>query len=492
MVSDMMTAEQLKGSILQLAMQGKLVEQRPEEGTGDELYKEIQAEKKRLIKEGKIKKGKLLQPVSEESMPFDIPMTWKWVHLESVISLLSGADLSPDKYNSLGNGTVYITGASNIEKGTININRWTEYPKNIAHRGDLLLTCKGTVGKTAILDLEEAHIARQIMAVTPILCNVEFVDFFIQFIVTDLQKKAKSMIPGIERASVLSALLPLPPIEEQKRIVAKIEELMPFVEQYAAASTKLNTLNTTFPDQMKKSILQEAVQGKLVPQDPNDEPASVLLKKIAEEKKRLIKEGKIKKQKALPEITEDEIPFDVPESWEWARLGSLILEAKDGPHFSPKYLEKGVPFISTRNISSGKLDFSGAKYISEKDHEEFSKRVSPKKGDILYSKGGTTGIAAVNDTNEIFDVWVHVAVLSLGEIINPYYLAMALNSPHCYKLSQKYTHGTSNHDLGLTRMVKITVPVPPVKEQQRIIDRLNEILPIVELFMEGKRDSFYV
>ena len=221
----------MQKSILQMAIQGKLVEQRPEEGTGEELYRRIQAEKQALIKAGKIKKEKPLPVITEDEIPFEIPESWKWVRLNTVISLLSGSDLTPDKYNAQCKGIPYITGASNIDGNSIIINRWTEYPNNVAHYGDLLLTCKGTVGKTSILTEKEVHIARQIMAITPVLVDTVFIQRFIECQVDGLKSKAKSMIPGIERDNVLKLALPLPPLAEQKRIVARLEELLPLCER---------------------------------------------------------------------------------------------------------------------------------------------------------------------------------------------------------------------------------------------------------------------
>lgn len=177
---------------------------------------------------------------------------------------------------------------------------------------------------------------------------------------------------------------------------------------------------------------------------------------------------------------DDEIPFDLSDSWEWVTLGQIILSVADGPHYSPQYQSHGIPLISTRNISSGKLDLSSAKYVTQEVYNELCKRCKPKKGDVLYSKGGTTGIAAVNDSDIEFNVWMHVAVLSLGKNLNPHYLAIALNSPHCYVQSQHYTHGTSNRDLGLTRMVKIALPLPPINEQARIVKQVEMILPMVK------------
>ena len=227
-----MTPEQLKASILQYAIQGKLVEQRPEEGTAEELYQQIREEKQKLIKEGKIKKEKPLAEITEDEIPFDIPESWKWVRLGNCIDLLSGQDLTSNRYNNTNNGIVYLTGASNIDNdGNIIINRWTTSPTSIAHRGNLLLTCKGTIGKTCILNIDEAHIARQIMAITAILIDINYLKYFIEISIKLLQAKAKSMIPGIDRDTVNGLLVPLPPLEEQHRIVAKIEELLPYCDQ---------------------------------------------------------------------------------------------------------------------------------------------------------------------------------------------------------------------------------------------------------------------
>ena len=224
--------EDMKKSILQYAIQGKLVEQRPEEGNAEELYQQIQEEKQKLIKEGKIKKEKPLAEITEDEIPFDIPESWKWVRLGNCIDLLSGQDLTSNRYNNTNNGIVYLTGASNIDNdGNIIINRWTTSPTSIAHRGNLLLTCKGTIGKTCILNIDEAHIARQIMAITAILIDINYLKYFIEISIKLLQAKAKSMIPGINRDTVNGLLVPLPPLEEQHRIVAKIEELLPYCDQ---------------------------------------------------------------------------------------------------------------------------------------------------------------------------------------------------------------------------------------------------------------------
>ena len=270
--------------------------------------------------------------------------------------------------------------------------------------------------------------------------------------------------------------MPLPPLAEQKRIVERVEEIFRILDTIDEAQEKY----TADVESLKAKLITAGIQGKLTEQLDSDGTAEELYQQIQEEKQKLIKEGKIKKEKPLPAIKDEEIPFEIPENWKWVRLGSLLHGVTDGPHYSPKYIDSGIPFISTRNIANGKLDFSSAKYISPELHEELCKRCKPKKGDVLYSKGGTTGIAVVNDSDIEFNVWVHVAVLSMGANVNPYYLAMALNSPHCYGQSQEYTKGTANRDLGLTRMVKITLPLPPLAEQKRIAEVLEKTMGAVD------------
>ena len=223
----------MQKSILQMAIQGKLVEQRPEEGTGEELYQQIQAEKQRLIKAGTIKKEKPLPEITEDEKPFDIPDSWKWVRLGEAISLLSGTDFKPEEYNDAHKGTPYITGASSLSLDGVLINRWTETPKVIARRGDVLLVCKGSgYGKTVICDIEEAHIARQIMAIkhSDNIC-MKYIKSYLEANLTTIKSKGQGVIPGIDRGSVLNMAFPLPPLAEQKRIVAKLEEILPLCEK---------------------------------------------------------------------------------------------------------------------------------------------------------------------------------------------------------------------------------------------------------------------
>ena len=236
--------EQLRKSILQEAIQGKLVPQCSDEGTAQELLEQIKLEKQKLIKDGKLKKsaltdsvifkgddnkyfeknGKIEKDITNE-IPFEIPDTWAWSRLSNLVILLSGRDLEPSQYNSVSNGIPYMTGASNFRNGNLIKNRWTETPIVISILGDLLITCKGTIGEMSFNTIGDIHIARQIMALRSSFVNLKYIQYYLSANIQELQKQANSMIPGISRDTLLNALVPLPPLIEQARIVSKIKQL---------------------------------------------------------------------------------------------------------------------------------------------------------------------------------------------------------------------------------------------------------------------------
>ncbi len=473
-----MTPQELKNSILQLAIQGKLVEQRPEEGTAQELYAQIQAEKQRLIKEGKIKKEKPLPEITEDEKPFEIPDGWMWVRFGHITNLLSGQDLKPTDYNDKKKGIPYITGASNITDAKVIINRWTENAKAIANKGDLLLTCKGTVGKTVILQEEKVHIARQIMAITSYKADINFIRFFIERQIGALKAQAKSIIPGIERKNILLLTFPLPPLAEQKRIVAKIEELLPLVDRYEKAWTKLEEFNRRFPEDMKKSILQQAIQGKLVEQRPEEGTAQELYAQIQAEKRRLIKEGKIKKEKPLPEIAEEEKPFEIPEGWMWVRLGEICKSISDGDHQPPPQVPEGVPFLVISNVSAGRIDFSSTRYVPQDYFNALSNDRIAQKGDILFTVTGSYGIPIKVESDEKFCFQRHIALLKL--MLDWDYIFYILKSPTIKSQCDAVATGTAQKTVGLKSLRNLIVPLPPLAEQKRIVEKLEELLAMCE------------
>ena len=507
-----MTAQQLKNSILQMAVQGKLVPQDPNDEPASVLLERIRAEKERLIKEKKIKREKNpsvifkgadntpYEKIGEEvwsladEVPFDIPDSWEWVRLGTVIELQSGQDMTPDKYNDCGKGIPYITGASNIENGIVLINRWTEYGRAFAYCGDILLTCKGTVGTMAVLQEPQVHIARQIMAIRPISeLYVPYIQLVLDTLVENLKAAAKSMIPGIAREDVLQSLFPVPPVSEQKRIVQKVSDLSPCLEQYAAAETKLLSLNTAFPEALKKSILQEAVQGKLVPQDPSDEPAEALLERIRAEKQRLIKEGKIKKDKHESVIfrrdnshyekcgsdevcIDDEIPFEIPSGWSWARLGTC-LDVRDGTHDTPRYVSEGVPLVTSKNLSNGRIDFSTAKLISKQDSDAINQRSKVDSGDIMYAMIGSIGNPVLYRGTDEFSI-KNMALFKCvpdGMYMEYVYWFLVLAQEDMKKAAS----GGVQAFVSLGYLRNYLIPVPPIAEQKRICNAIEQVLPLL-------------
>lgn len=228
-----MIADRLRAAILQAAISGELTEQHPEDGTAAELLEQIAEARAELVREKKLKRQKPLPQVVVDEQALSLPSSWTWVNLGETISLLSGRDLTPEQYSDQPIGIPYITGASNFANGSLTITRWTEHPLTVAQKGDLLITCKGTIGDLAVLQEPQAHIARQVMAITCLQIRRDYIAAFLEYSVSALKAQAKSMIPGISRDMLLRTPLPLPPLAEQKRIVAKLDEVLPLIDQLA-------------------------------------------------------------------------------------------------------------------------------------------------------------------------------------------------------------------------------------------------------------------
>ena len=303
-----MTPQELKNSILQLAIQGKLVEQRPEEGTGEELFEQIQAEKRKFIKAGTIKKEKPLPEITEDEIPFEIPESWKWVRIGQVFNLQAGKNImASDIYEEWADEHQYPCYGGNGRRGYVsNYNREGFYAL-IGRQGALCGNVNLANGK--FYATEHAVVVDH-FSFTDVLWGAWFLTAL------NLNQYATATAqPGLAVANIIKVLIPLPSLAEQKRIVAKIEELLPLIDRYEKAWSRLEDFNKRFPVDMQKSILQMAIQGKLVEQRPEEGTGEELFQQIQAEKQKLIMEGKIKREKPLPEIAEDEVPFEIPEGW---------------------------------------------------------------------------------------------------------------------------------------------------------------------------------
>ena len=480
-----MTPQELKNSILQLAIQGKLGEQRPEEGTAEELFLRIQEEKQRLIAEKKIKKEKPLPEITEDEKPFDIPESWKWVRLGELFQHNTGKALNST--NRMGICLKYNT-TSNLYWNRFELEHHremffadSEIERCTVKKGDLLVCEGGDIGRAAIWQNNETiciqnHIHR--LRAFGTVCTEFFYYLFYLYKHAGWIGGKGIGIQGLSSKAIHVIVFPFPPLAEQKRIVAKIEELLPYIDRYEQAWSKLEQFNSRFPEDMKKSLLQYAIQGKLVEQRPEEGTAEELFTQIQEEKQRLIAEKKIKKEKPLPEITEDEKPFDIPESWKWVRLLDVCKTVADGDHQAPPQVPSGIPFLVISNISKGNLDFSNTRYVTQEYFDSLAYDRIAESNDILFSVTGSYGIPVIVDCEQKFCFQRHIALIK--GMININYLWLLLGSPVVKAQCDKVATGTAQKTVGLKSLKSIVVPLPPLVEQKRIVEKLEQLLPLCE------------
>lgn len=481
-----MTPQELKASILDRAIHGKLVPQIPEEGTGENLYEQIKmVDVQECSGKRKGKSKNIILPVSEDDIPFDVPETWKWVRLGTIGYTNIGLTYSPK--DIADDGTIVLR-SSNIQNDSIDyediISVKMDIPENkMCHIGDILICArngsKRLVGKAAIIDKEGMSFGA-FMAIFRSPCN----EYVLQFINSAYFKNSllgdtgTTTINQITQDMLKNALVPLPPLAEQKRIVAKIEELLPYIDRYEKAWNRLEDLNKRFPADMQKSILQMAIQGKLVEQRPEEGTAEELYKQIQEEKKKLIKEGKIKKEKPLPEITEDEIPFDIPESWKWVRI-TAIIDVRDGTHDTPKYVTIGVPLVTSKNLIDGNINFETAKLISAEDAQTINMRSAVDDGDILFAMIGTIGNPVLVKKDREFCIKNMALFKAIGQnLLHMEYFLLYLQNEQ-YVMKKKASGGVQSF-VSLRFLRNYLLPLPPLAEQKRIVAKLEEILPLCD------------
>lgn len=456
-----MNAQDLKNSILQLAVQGKLVEQRAEEGTARELLEQIKLEKDQLIKDKKIKKSKPLPEITEDEIPFEIPESWEWVRLGEVGETNIGLTYQPSDKCDKG---VIVLRSNNIKNGKINYNDIVMVDCDIPERaqidkGDLLICVRNgsraLVGKAAIVDKNGmafgAFMAKYCSDIN------EYVNVFLQSPVfrSKLDGVKTETINQITQNMLRTQIIPLPPLEEQYRIVAKIEEILPYIDQYDKAYMKLETFNKKFPEDMKKSILQMAMQGKLVEQRPEEGTADKLYEQIVAEKAQLIKDGKIKKEKSLPEITEDEIPFEIPSSWKWVRLGQLIsVESGKG--------------LTSKDMREGEIPVFGGNGITGYHNKALVNKETVVIGRVGFYCG------SVHLTPK--EAWVtdNAFITTFPEkSIDRMYLIYILRHMNLGKSH----NATAQPVVSGKKIYPLLFPLPPLKEQKRIVTKIEELLP---------------
>lgn len=480
-----MTPEQLKASILQYAIQGKLVEQRPEEGTAEELYQQIQTNLDAIfeVQTKKKNKNKIL-PIEEKDIPFDIPETWKWVRLGTIGYTNIGLTYSPKDQTMDG---VIVLRSSNIQNGKmvyediVKVNM--EIPDNkMCQIGDILICArngsKRLVGKSAIVDKAGMSFGA-FMAIFRSVCNQYIIHVInsAYFRNSLLGDTGTTTINQITQDMLKNSLVPLPPLAEQKRIVAKIEELLPLIDRYAASYEKLEQFNAMFPEDMKKSILQYAIQGKLVEQRPEEGTGEELYRQIQAEKQRLIQEKKIKKEKPLAEISEDEIPFDIPESWKWIKVGNVGSWSSGATpsRTNLAYYGGTIPWLKTGDLNDGLIK-KIPEYITDLALEKTSVRLNPVGSVLMAMYGATIGKLGILDISATTNQ-ACCACIPYEGIHNKYLFYYLMFMRRSYI---GMAEGGAQPNISKEKIVNSLIPLPPLAEQKRIVAKIEELLPLCE------------
>ena len=485
-----MTPEQLRASILQYAAEGKLVKQNPNDEPASELIKKIENEKAELVKEGKIKKSKKLPAITDDEKPFDIPDSWEWVRLGKIGIVTSGgtprkaeksywedADIpwiTPAVMSKAQNSIIF----DNDNVGKINQKGLSNSSAQLISANSIVVSSRAPIGYINIVPF--AYTTNQGCKSISTYSEVDnrYVYYAIKFSVPDMYKRASgTTFKEISGTRFGETVIPLPPLEEQKRIVTKIEKLMPLVDEYAESYNRLQKIDNEFEDKLKQSVLQYAMEGKLIKQDPNDEPASELIKKIETEKAELIKEGKIKKSKKLPVITDDEKPFDIPDSWEWVRLGEIGIVTSGG---TPRKAEKSywddanIPWITPAVMSKAQnniiFDNDNVGKINQKGLSNSSAQLISANSIVVSSRapiGYINIVPFAYTTNQGCK-----SISTYAKVDSKYvYYAIKFSVPDMYKRAS----GTTFKEISGTRFGETVIPLPPLEEQKRIITKVEKL-----------------
>lgn len=462
-----MTALDLKNSILQLAVQGKLVDQNPADEPASELLKRIHAEKATACHAGIIKKDKKLPKIEEAELPYDIPNTWEWLRLGQLCQLLDGEKMSGVKHPYLE--AKYLRGK--IE-GTI-----LESGKFV-RKGTRLILVDGENSGEVFFATKDGYMGSTFKVLY--IPDAIYAPYVLYFLLLKKQlfrnRKTGAAIPHLNKELFFNLLIPVPPLAEQERIVAKIEELLPPVSEYDETEKRLSALNDGFPDKLRKSILQQAVQGKLTERDPADESASELLKRIQTEKAKLIAERKIKKEKPLPPITEDDCPFEIPDEWEWVRLTDVGEVSRGRSKHRPRndailYRDGKYPLVQTGDVArSGGLITSCSSFYNDVGLAQ--SRMWPEGTLCLTIAANIADVGILN-----FDACFPDSVVGFNAFSpitsNKYFLYMLM----AYKaILDSMATRSAQKNINLDTIASLAYPLPPLAEQQRIVDRVEELL----------------
>ena len=474
-----MTPYQLKRSILFNSIQGKLVPQIVSEGTGNTLLIENRNRVQKMSSDLQKRVGKGCKAIKEGEPQFEIPESWDWERFGNLIINFDSQRrpvTKSDRKTTKGLYDYYgATGA--IDR----VDDWI-------FDGEYLMI--GEDGGNFFVDRDNSFIARgrfwannHVHVVKPIVCEISYLKICLDaYDLPNMGLINGIAVPKLNQENMNSILIPIPPLAEQKRIIAKIEELLPLIDRYEQAWNRLEDLNKRFPMDLQKSILQLAIQGKLVPQRPEEGTGEELYQQIQAEKQALIKAGKLKKEKPLPEITEEEIPFEIPESWKWIRLGAITELVTSGSRdWAQYYAESGDIFLRMGNLSrnSFNLRLDKIQHVRLPENAE-GQRTALQAGDLLFSITGEVGTLGLipEDFSKAY-INQHTAIIRFLSSIRNRYVPYLLLTDYAHKYYNGNQHGIKN-SFRLDTILLMPIPFPPLSEQKRIIAMLEKLLPLCE------------
>ena len=500
-----MTAQELRASLLQEAVTGRLVPQRAEEGSAEALYEEIRQEKARLAAEKKIKKSKKLPPIMSDEIPADFPSNWKICYLDDIafVTKLAGFEYTKNIAPNLSSTGIPLFKGKNIQNGHLILTFESYIPETVSdnlprsqiNKKCLLTPYVGTIGNIAIFDGQfKAHLGSNVGKIE--LFNSEHKQFILEEYLlyylrsnigyAELTKHKKATAQeSISIDAIRNVIIALPPLAEQKRIVDKLEELLPLVDAYGEAEQRLAAYEDRFPDALKRSLLREAVTGRLVPQRAEEGSAETLYEEIRQEKARLVAEKKIQKEKPLPPVTEEEQPFSIPSTWKWVRLpeiaqillGKTLNKAKDSGTLHPYLCSINVTWQGI------KLDTVKEVLFTKVELEKYQLR----PGDLLICEGGDIGRTAVweKDIPMYYQNALHRVRFFAG--LSPYFFRAIMEYYKKIGLLDKFCKGVTIKHLAQSSLCSLVFPLPPLAEQKRIVNKLEELLALAERIREARR-----
>jgi type I restriction enzyme, S subunit len=530
--------KKLRELILELAVRGQLAPQDSSEEPASVLLKKIAIEKAQLVEEGKIKKQKSLPKISEDERPFQLPDGWKWIRLGELCKKVTDGSHNPPKDSGVGfpmlssqnvnYGKIFFSSPSRYvsEEDFIKENKRTQIEPD-----DVLLTIVASLGRSAVVPKNAPKFVLQ--RSVAVLDSLMVSQFLAKHLVSpvclnyyDTNAKGTAQ-KGIYLGKLSFMPIAVPAEAEQHRIVSKIDELMAlcdqleqetensitdhqtlvknflatlteskdaeeFAQNWSRVAGHFDTLFATEDsiDQLKQTILQLAVMGKLVPQDPSDEPASVLLEKIMAEKKQLVKEGKIKKQKPLPPINDNAKPFKLPQGWVWVRPDEFSQKITDGEHFRPPTQAEGIYFLSAKDVRENGVSLEDPLFISAETAEKALQRCDPEYGDLLIvSRGATVGRICKVDVRQVFCLLGSVILIKPTSLVLSDFFSIALKSPNVFQQLISASGSTAQQAIYLRDLKKIVMPLPPLPEQHRIVAKVDELMAVCDQLKASLNDA---